>query len=378
MVAWLGQKLFDTCGEDSSKHYLIDFPTKEPIQYMIFGGKSFVSPKGWSWFDAVHEKLVIVDGNVVVAGGRGWGASYVPYLDTDFVVRGPIVPVLSASYQEIWNAVRHETSPLKPKPVKIVGEPERFDSFPWTMTDAEHDELAAAFAFARAPRETSFIGEPAPGTPRVRVIHHDFISQLDKHGPLRGKFHSIKARLASLKDPIIEEAAAKLATAHEARFNMLNGAIHPVLYKAMREAVARGTSVDVFTNVSTYEEHKLLPFAPSWILTCQDVYKMVKAGVSVFGFVPAGEYTYLHRKMAIVGDTVFIGSHNFNAPSTFANDELDLEIEDPALAKDFAENLYDDALKTNGSKLDPTWVKKQARLLRPLKALIPHVIFRTM
>jgi phosphatidylserine/phosphatidylglycerophosphate/cardiolipin synthase-like enzyme len=66
-------------------------------------------------------------------------------------------------------------------------------------------------------------------------------------------------------------------------------------------------------------------------------------------------WIYMHRKLAVIDDAVYFGSHNLNLPSTVAMDELSFEIESPKLAE-VVRRLFDEDLAANGEPLDPAWV----------------------
>ena len=57
----------------------------------------------------MHNKLVVVDGEVAVCGGRNYQDSYfdmdprLVYRDRDVVVEGPVVERMAASFDEYWN-----------------------------------------------------------------------------------------------------------------------------------------------------------------------------------------------------------------------------------------------------------------------------------
>ena len=388
LVSWLGQKLYDNCGRQSTREYLLEVPTTVPIDYIIFGGD--FKGGGWSWFDAIHEKIVIADNRMVLTGGRGWGAYYLGLLDTGFAIRGPLVPLYVERFNAIWQAVQEQVSPVRM--TRQHYKPVRHDNFPWSLQGEEQATYENVLAWLTTTYPSTLQNRLIePGAPRARLLHHDFVAQMNSLGKKRGNYIDISARLNYLSDPIIDEAIEKLATVKAARIFMLNGVTHPRLLTAMLGARARGAEVNVFFNKLEPTEKPLTPMNPTWILSIRDIYSMLLGKIDVWAFAPTGwlqqgiympkdqiSFEYLHRKLSIFDDTVIFGSHNMNSPSTFGNDELSVEIEDPILAADFAEHLYDDALLTNGQVQDVLQVGRQYKWLKKLRGVIPHAILRSM
>ena len=106
-------------------------------------------------------------------------------------------------------------------------------------------------------------------------------------------------------------------------------------------AARNGVNVHLFTN-SHESDAQIAPLGLNWTISLPDMLALSEAGVkiSIFEAKPGVHpWKYLHKKMAIVDDDVFVGSHNFNLPSTLYNDEMDFEIEDATFANSVRERL---------------------------------------
>ena len=155
-------------------------------------------------------------------------------------------------------------------------------------------------------------------------------------------------RMERLVDPVSLAIIERLKAAGQGthiRFTAMYAILHPALKAAVLEARGRGAEVDMFTN------HQLV--APpittmAWLAGIQDTAEFVTAGVRVHAFRrnPRNPWTFMHLKVMVVDDTVFYGSHNFNLPSSVANDELHYQVVDTELAAQAAA-LFDGYVSAN-------------------------------
>src|SRR5580698_6450734 len=108
----------NTAGEDRRFMHLSEHANVEVRVFNPFPGGRFAM---WTRFVAsasdirrinhrMHNKLFVADNALAITGGRNIGDQYFTrdpysnYIDLDVVVAGPIVPELSASFDEFWNS----------------------------------------------------------------------------------------------------------------------------------------------------------------------------------------------------------------------------------------------------------------------------------
>lgn len=90
---------------DPVESRLFSHSTREPIQYLFFGGWRMLW-YGWSLFAGVHEKLIIIDGKLALMTGRGLSKQYLHFLDTCTVFRGPMVADAQQGFENLWETVQ--------------------------------------------------------------------------------------------------------------------------------------------------------------------------------------------------------------------------------------------------------------------------------
>ncbi len=313
-------------------HHLLARPTREPIRFLEFGPAS-----PWSIWDSFHEKFIIVDGKWAVTGGRAYGFTYLSWLDDGFITRGGLARQVQETYERIWSFASSRQAPRTTPPLAPGDEPPRF----------RHYRVPPMMALSpvQATDEASFLDwlgrapEPAaPVTGRARVIHYDLSQQRwMNHFP-----RNVAAREAQLEDPIAAELVARISDpgTKEVWISSMSLIELPALKSALIRAAQGGIAVTMLTNCRQ-SDAILAPFGLNWRMSVPDMLELARVGVRIEAIEPGArsDWRYLHKKMAVVDDTVFVGSHNFNLPSSLYNDEADLEIEDPAFARSVRQHL---------------------------------------
>jgi putative cardiolipin synthase len=320
---------------------------------MIVGGIQ-MRLKGWSLIDGIHEKLFVVDGERLLTTGRGQTDFYLNWLDSAYLIRGELARQSQQAFEEIWATCRRETplfsqkgdlaQTLKPAPSSFV------------LTPEERVQMDRLQEWLKASRTTGSESPPLRG----RLLHHDFLKQM-RALPKDPKDYDDNQRLRILQDPIIQALAVKLRGSQDVRFNTLSVMLHPDFRAPLFEASHQGAKVRIFTNTRE-AYHAISPVAAPWIVALPELEEVLNQGIQVDGFtgVAGKPHVYLHRKLAIVDDTTFIGSHNFNLPSTVANDEVSFEIEGASFANKMRE-LFDGAVRDYGSPIQKEEVARQRR-----------------
>lgn len=345
-TAWLASFVKDRDLE--AVKYMTQPAPRVPVEYFVFGGSGMATP-GWGLDVSVHEKFLIVDRKVVLTTGRGHSDDYMNWLDTAYLLKGSLVNQTIQVVDNIFREIRQETKayPSRPRaPGEIV--PQYLAPAELSPTAAEEQEQAENMGWIAdlfMDRE-SFVADPAR---RGRILHFDFIGQyraLAKKGV--SVPHETVHRVPYFDDPVVQAVMEKLPKARDVRITMLSVILRPDLRRALKAAAKKGTRITILANGKTA---KLEPANMPWRTALVDMINLLSLpNVKIYGLEkgPGFKWEYLHRKLAILDDTVFIGSHNLNLPSSTNNDEATYEIESPALAAQLGK-LFDESLR-DGAK----------------------------
>ncbi len=357
LVSWSTTVLFDY--QNHFGELLVDPPTLVPIEYVIVGGPP-AQDHGWGMFEGVHEKFCIVDGRALMTTGRGFAEIYLWWLDTAFAVRGALVAQATHAFEATWHQARIVHAPY----AGYLGGPRRARAptyAPTAATQLDDAQTRRRDALIRWLEQTP---EPALDHPDSgRLLHHDFLRQMRALSASPAEV-DIEDRVRQLADPIVDALVARLATARSVRMAFISTILHPRVLDALLAAHRRGASITLLVNTTAPRLKKTRrPFIPSgsvWAQALADADELLAAGVRLFSFqIKAGSpWLYLHRKLAILDDTVIFGSHNFNIPSSIFFDEASFEVTSPKLAADLAE-LFDADLRSNGEPLDRGRVRRE-------------------
>jgi phosphatidylserine/phosphatidylglycerophosphate/cardiolipin synthase-like enzyme len=369
MASWTSVVVFDYFHKFG--RMLVDPPTRQPIEYLVVGGP-VAQDQGWGLLDSVHEKLLIVDGRQLLTTGRGLGDQYLVWLDTAFAVRGPLVTQTVDSFERVWREARVTHAPYAVRLGIASSQPPPLH-LPTAATalDASQRE--------RLTQTLSWLTPPVAVAPdrlaRGRVLHFDFLRQVRAIDPTPATL-DVEQRLERLVDPVVQALIDRLATAREVRLTSISSILHPALKQALLQAQRRGARVTLMTNTRAprldIARQRIVSGGSLWSLAIDDIDDLLAGGVGVYGFQvnERAPWVYMHRKLAILDDTVIFGSHNFNVPSTAFFDETSFEVVDPTLAAELR-RLFDQDLARNGEPLDAAFVHSErlrtgTRILRLL------------
>jgi phosphatidylserine/phosphatidylglycerophosphate/cardiolipin synthase-like enzyme len=350
-----------------SRRYLLHPPTIAPIEVLYFGGLS--TPFGL--INYVHEKLLIIDGQVAITSGRPIGAENLRWLDKSFLFKGGLVSQANEIYERLWdfcrafNAPRGWTpapggtqSPIHPYQQWVPGPRMQLDR------DQQHEADELKSWLRRPSQDSQDSQDLASSNSRARFLHHDLLQQLTMYNyPGSRDF-----RLENIVDPVIESMLTRLSNPEVREVIIASMAVmlHPRLKAKLIEVAGRrnpdGTrkaQVTFFTN-SRQAVQWLVPLPANYDYALTDMRDLLRAGVHLAGFFTADprsrtnvgredypsylaahrDLTYLHEKVALIDDTIYIGSHNFNLPSSVHNDEATAEIQNATWAARLRRNFY--------------------------------------
>lgn len=368
MVSWSSTVLFDF--QNKVGEMLVDPPTRAPIEYVIVGGPA-AQDAGWGMLEGVHEKLFLVDGEMLMTTGRGIGEQYLWWLDTAFLIRGPLVPQAITTFERVWSEARRRHRPYAGY---LGGQTQRRPALyapgAATMPDvAGRAEVDRLLAWVRQKRDAEIVG-------RARVLHFDFLRQARALEPKPIEL-DLDERLAKFEDPVTRALIARLATAKSVRMAFISTILHADVRRALIEARRRGADVTLFVNTRSprlgWSREPIVAGGSLWSMALPDLDELLQAGVRVHGFQvrDGSRWLFLHRKLAVLDDTVIFGSHNFNVPSTAYFDEASFEVESATLASELA-RLFDADVAANGELVDAARVHHDRETLgsRMLRFLV--------
>jgi putative cardiolipin synthase len=290
----------------------------------------------------MHNKLMVADNVVAIIGGRNIGNQYFQidpgsqYGDDDVVVAGPVVPRLSATFDEFWN------SPMA-IPAQAVDK-----------IDASEQALSRYLA------ALAKLAEPVPPDDAQAAPKQSFVDIKSGHSPLYWAPVKLVYDSPDKKDVgkgnvpgrLIYNAIAEQANKVSTELMMVSPYFVPSSDELARltDARARHASVRILTNS--------LESAPS--AEAQSGYmryrvRLLQAGVELHevrallgsargsgqgaAISQHGNYA-LHAKLFVFDrKTSFVGSMNYDQRSKRLNTEIGLLIASPELSKDIATRI---------------------------------------
>lgn len=304
------------------------------------------------WQFRAHRKMIIVDGEEAITGGRNIADAYFGldrsknFIDLDLWVEGEIAGVMEESFEAFWNSKysRPAAAPRAPRPFDYLGYP--ISSLRRDSRQRERRLEAARRKYLdpeplREYRERirEAAGEPAGRYPVHRVEDIAFCSDR----PENPGFHRVVA---------------------EAIFDRLNRAEEPLRIMApyfiplrrkereIGDLLEGGIELEVLGN-SRFSYDDVISIG--YVIE-SSARSLVREGLKFYGYSgqpPPGErlprddyrrgvYWEFHAKAAVLGSgSVMIGSYNFNPRSKIFNSETAIFIEDsPELARELGE-LFD-------------------------------------
>lgn len=254
----------------------------------------------------MHDKLLIVDGRHLIAGGRNVASTYFGlghqiqarnYVDCDLRVEGEAAADARRYYEALWASREVRRSRAWAMPTDKRKAEIRLDGYRDWLDGRVAEVRADPGRAVEAPYEVGpvrFLHDPIGRKGQARGVGHDLLDLLEcaRHS-------------AVIESPYLVPSRA--------------------LRRSLSRALARGVSVRILTN-SLASTDNLFP---------QSGYVGKKKGLVAAG-VELWEYRgpdCLHTKAAVFdGETVLVGSFNLDPRSEFLNTEVALAARDKSLA----------------------------------------------
>lgn len=295
----------------------------------------------------MHDKTFIVDGKLAITGGRNMAAEYFDYnqqynfRDRDALLLGAVVQNMEESFNQFW------ASPLS-APVEELYDGLGIIQKHVTVKDAEIQKIYANLhAYAENPENFSPENRKAIlETPQAflklaeQIVWTDIEFISDTPGKNKQKFLLGGGGRTTEKLAQLVENAEQQVVIQSPYLVMSNSAI-----KLFKKAIKRGVKVRINTN-SLASTDNIQAF--SGYRNQRDI--LTKMGVEIFEYKPDPQVKQhllrqamaanekppvfaIHAKTMVVdGETVYIGTFNFDPRSQNLNTEVGVIVRDTALA----------------------------------------------
>ncbi len=312
----------------------------------------------------MHNKSWIADNRIALVGGRNLGDEYfgaseeVNFVDLDFVMVGPVVRDVSASFDRFWNS--SAAWPVEALDAEAVNEPALLKL---RQKLAEEATAARSGRYAQSLRENDGIRRLAGGDWQLQWSgKYRFVSD-DPDKVTMEKRDASRSVVGAAIVPLIRNAAHSLEVISPYFVPGERGT------EGLTERVKAGASVKVLTNSLAandvaavhggYSRHRkqlieggvqvweLKPIKPEGEVSGEkksDQKKSDKSGSSFKGSSGASLHT---KALSTDGQTLFVGSYNLDPRSTWLNCEQGVIVENAALTAQLS-GIF--ALQTAGSR----------------------------
>ncbi len=262
----------------------------------------------------MHDKMAVVDGRVLLAGGRNVESTYFGfgrqikrrnYIDLDLQVEGDAAGEARSYFLRLWSSREVRTVKARAEPSEIREAARLLDQY-------------KAWLDERIEEARSDPDRPAPSLAEVGLVRflHDPIGK-KKRGD-SGVGNELKALLDGARESVIIESPYLVPT--------------KAFQESLRRALARGVRVRILTN-SLGTTDNLWPQA----VYAGEKKDLVRQGVELW------EYSgpeCLHAKAGLIdGETAIVGSYNLDPRSERLNTELALVFQDRPLAAEMQRTM---------------------------------------
>lgn len=295
----------------------------------------------------MHNKLLIVDGVLAVAGGRNLTDEYFlrgtegNFIDFDVLLAGPVVAQLGAWFDRYWNT--RDVIPVGTVAAPAAGTGELQRAF---------DDAVATTAAHTAPEGTDEYGAPSVGAELDAGTLRLLPARAGAHADVPDKRHDseriraltgAEARAEDPADSIGERFYALLAGARrEVALSSPYFIPGQVGLAALRRLRERGVEVLVLTNATGSSDEPLVNVAYARYRN-----ELLKMGVRLYELASTrlrqdsrlqrlfgDSVGRLHAKLALIDrELVLLGSMNLDPRSRHTNTELGLAVRSAELAR---------------------------------------------
>lgn len=298
-----------------------------------------------SWlFRRMHEKVVIVDGERYVTGGRNLAESYFGmakrnFIDRDIYVDGPSAQQADEHFETLWNSRDVADLDVRVSPSDRAAAEKILDDAPAELAKDGFVALDTHTNWSEGQKdvaEVRFLCDPVKhdGSPRIGVHLEELIAQAQQSVVIETPY------LVPSRD----------------------------LLNLMRDKVRAGVRIQIITN-SLRSTDGALPFA-GYLKYRR---RMLRDGIDIREF--KGPDTLHAKTLVIDGKTVMVGSYNIDPRSLNLNAEVMCVATDEAVAKELLaaidkhlDNSWEVATRRKRIPVPRSWTIRAwaARLFLPL------------
>lgn len=278
----------------------------EGVEVRVYHAMTFRHP---TWlFHRMHEKVVVVDGERYIAGGRNLAEEYFGlrkrnFVDRDVYVDGPSATQAQKRFEDLWGS--SDVSDLR---VRVSASDKVKASR--LLDDAATGKKLDGFIALNTGRNWSEGQKNAQG---VRFLHDPLAGQLGD-------------RVADQLAEVIDTAKSEIVI--ESPYLVPGGSMLKLLEKKLHE----GVRVRIVTN-SLRSCDGALPFA-GYIKYRR---RMVRDGIDLREY--RGPDTLHAKTLVIDGKTMLVGSYNIDPRSANLNTEVMCVAEDETLARELLASI---------------------------------------
>jgi phosphatidylserine/phosphatidylglycerophosphate/cardiolipin synthase-like enzyme len=340
------------------------------LDFGVVGGP-YMWQQGWEILDTSHIKLLIIDDEIALVSGRGQTSDNLDWLDLSFTFKGKLVTQSMAIFKEVWAHIKKESPFLDYSLEKDLPTLFSLKWFPmmthlWATPsfNSQDKEETVIHQFMTSLssepkvlarerpqiKQTKQLREWAFSKPKfsdisensvlARAIHHDFFNQM-REKDLIGRF-SIEERDQFLEDSILNAVIQEINDA-KPESNIVIYTFAVLFPKELVSAIQTGIkerrlNVRILTNsIESYKAQAHRAFRMNvpvgYFAGLNVLDSLMQSGAKVYSLSHNRPYPYLHRKLVIIGDHIFSGSHNMTLASKLVQEELNYQFVSEQLAR---------------------------------------------
>ena len=258
-----------------------------------------------TWLHSMHNKVMVVDGQILMMGGRNINDGYFElpairkFHDREVIIQGAAAKEARGYLRDLWN------SSLVIQKIRSLDGQNSEDA--QVNLDSALEKLRQDSVLHLDTGTDWLLNQPQ--SPLVHFLHDD-ISAKKYRTPVRDGLYAIAAR--AKKSIIIETAYL---------------AVTEPLVMLIQHARSQGVQIRILTNSMQSND---VMYAQSAYMARRK--KLVRMGVEVWEYM---SNTTIHIKSAVIDDEIaIIGSYNLDPVSKKLNSETVSYIEDPTIARE--------------------------------------------
>lgn len=295
----------------------------------------------------MHNKLLVVDGVLAVAGGRNIADVYFGahaaehYVDIDVLVAGAVLPSMALAFDLYWNSdFSHELRSVVEDPLSLPERRARFSA--QVGADCAGSACLPADGVLPKPSDSDLARECAQGC----LTMHLAPAQAVYDSPEKLENESVALDLGMLATSGSQVRLLVAQAMRDAQFELWMVTPYlipgPTGVETLRDFQQRGVRVVLLTNSLAATDEPMVhlgyrKYRAAILATGAELYEWspARGGRVLREYLAGGTVFRLHAKAVIVDrERVFLGSMNFDPRSRDLNTEFGLLIDSPELAEE--------------------------------------------